>query len=253
MRSFILPLLLLLLLAAISTATTAAAPENDLCENATPLTTLGSVTYYGTNIGTVKDPSVPICDNTHYGPHGVWFSVIGTGSRFIASTCNDDADFDTQISVFESGCDTLECVESNDDQPDCSLFSSYVEFCTVKDKEYLIYVHGYGDWDWWYSFGKFGLWVDEMSKEDSKAHCNLNHGTCMQQCKEDFLHLIRSEICENNQGGFSNIEQCVAEYGKASVESFCAKWTCRGVFDDACRRVEAMYAETKKTLVYHVR
>jgi subtilisin-like proprotein convertase family protein len=133
------------------------------CASAAPAT-VGGVTA-GSTLGGAVDPLVAggFCGTSITAP-GAWYSVIGNGNNFVASTCEADgagsADYDTKISVFCLGCDaaTLTCVDGNDDSPNCGFpeFKSTIEFCTEPGAEYLILVHGFGS-----SVGNFELAVDD--------------------------------------------------------------------------------------------
>ena len=73
----------------------------------------------GTTTGATSD-GVPFCDVTQFSP-GVWYSVTGTGNTMTASTCNQ-ADFDTQISIFCGDCVSDCCFDNGTpgcDDSDC--------------------------------------------------------------------------------------------------------------------------------------
>jgi hypothetical protein len=55
----------------------------------------------------------PACAAEGVSP-GFWFQIVGDGTNIEASTC-EGASFDSQISVYTGGCDSLECVDGNDD------------------------------------------------------------------------------------------------------------------------------------------
>lgn len=68
------------------------------------------------------------CGNLVFGTSsGNWYATSGTGSVFTASTCGNQTNFDTQISVFSGSCESLQCVDGNDqacgDQSSISWFS----------------------------------------------------------------------------------------------------------------------------------
>lgn len=95
-------------------------PLNDWCADAfsvghnpssTPGSTLNMTVDAGAN-----------CQGVNATAPGVWYTVLGTGTTMTASTCGEggDADFDTQISVFCSGCGGMTCVAANDDSPECA-------------------------------------------------------------------------------------------------------------------------------------
>jgi hypothetical protein len=59
---------------------------------------------------------------------GVWYQVTGTGSELTASTCSEETNFDTKLSLFTGSCDSLQCVTTNDDQvgSECDVLSTVV-------------------------------------------------------------------------------------------------------------------------------
>jgi hypothetical protein len=61
------------------------------------------------------------------------------------STCNNQTDFDTQISIFRGDCSNLECVDGNDQGPSSCGDKSTVSILAEAGVKYFIYVHGYGD------------------------------------------------------------------------------------------------------------
>ncbi len=118
-------------------------PSNDLCEDATYLGSDLPSSMFGTTLCASVD-DVLACGTTITSP-GVWYRVRGTGHRMTATTCNDGTGYDTKLSVYCFGCDTLACVVGNDDDcVDHSPLSSTVTWCSQYDTEYLILVHGFG-------------------------------------------------------------------------------------------------------------
>jgi len=113
-------------------------PASDECVDAGVL--LVPSTAEGTTIGATVDVA-PTCTFIPVNSPGVWYSVIGTGKTMTATVCND-ADFDTQISIYCAGCDVLTCVLANNDRLGCGGFTSRVDWCTQAGVEYLILIHG---------------------------------------------------------------------------------------------------------------
>jgi hypothetical protein len=117
-----------------------ATPENlynDLCDDAqmVALNTLVS----GDNLFAASDfAEVTTCDATVSitGPT-VWYTVLGTGGDLMASSCDIQTAFDTQISVFSGPCSSLICVGGNDDsvKQECGLTSEF----TWKTEPFEIY------------------------------------------------------------------------------------------------------------------
>ncbi|MGB2984943.1 MAG: hypothetical protein WBE26_03590, partial [Phycisphaerae bacterium] len=118
-------------------------PPNDECEGAikvyVPSNTMSTTACATTDYGT------PPCGTAVVTSPGVWYKVYGTGHTMTATTCNEFTTYDTKISVFCNDCDTLTCVDGNDD--DCDSYGgnlSTVHWCSQYGAEYLILVHGYG-------------------------------------------------------------------------------------------------------------
>ena len=136
------------------------APENDLCADALPLTIGGSVSS-DTTLATVQTPAISDCMPAGQFPgpvvsRGVWYTLTGNGNDIILSTCNT-ASYDTAISVYCDGCETLTCVAGNDDGVGCAGFSSELVLPTQNNAEYLVHVHGFAAG----SFGAFTLSVTD--------------------------------------------------------------------------------------------
>ncbi len=122
---------------------------NDLCEDAIEIVCPeggGSVTVSGSTTDATGD-SAPFCGTSNTAP-GVWYKVTHDG-LVTASTCNQ-ANYDTKISVYDGGCDGLDCVTGNDDTSGCSGFTTEVQWA-ADGTEDLILVHGFssqtGDFD----------------------------------------------------------------------------------------------------------
>ncbi|MCH8968375.1 MAG: hypothetical protein IIA66_04580 [Planctomycetes bacterium] len=125
---------------------------NDDCAGAIPVavpsTTAGSTT------GTTPD-SAPFCGTSDGTGGAVWYSVIGTGNRITATTCDStngdfctgggSANYDTKIRVYTEGCAALNCEAGNDDNctGGSSGLRSTVSWCSTEGTEYLILVHGF--------------------------------------------------------------------------------------------------------------
>ncbi len=92
-----------------SCATDSCPSGNDVCGTAVPVNIPDTV--MGSTIG-ANNSGVATCGTSNTAPD-VWYSVIGNGNRLTAALCNST--WDTKISVFTDGCDTLTCVGGNDD------------------------------------------------------------------------------------------------------------------------------------------
>jgi hypothetical protein len=91
---------------------------------------------------------------------GLWFSVMGTGTMLEVSTCGSLLDLDTQISVFGSACDSLECIGGTGQDTPCGDNGS-VSWQTEKDEVYNIYVSGRSS-----RVGDFVLNINEVPVAD---------------------------------------------------------------------------------------
>ena len=91
---------------------------------------------------------------------GLWFSVVGTGQMLEASTCGSFGDLDTQISVFQSSCDSLECVGGTGEDYPCGANGS-VKWQSEFGEVYSVYVSGRSS-----RVGDFVLTIDEATVED---------------------------------------------------------------------------------------
>lgn len=109
-------------------------PVNDLCSNAIPVGC--NEIIQGT---TVSATDIGVCGfcGTHTEAPGVWYTIIGTGGLISLEVT---ANFDARLNVFEFGCDTLSCVDGNDNQG--GINRSVVSFSSMEGREYFIYVNG---------------------------------------------------------------------------------------------------------------
>jgi hypothetical protein len=130
---------------------------NDFCEDARPVA-LGTYTR-GDNLLAKFDFDAPaVCGDaiTISGPT-VWFQVIGTGGDIMASVCDVETTFDTQMTVFAGSCTALRCIGGNDDSEaeECG-FTSELQWTSEAFEIYLIAVHGYDN-----ATGTFGFYVED--------------------------------------------------------------------------------------------
>jgi hypothetical protein len=129
--------------------------DNDLCQTAlgpiyvdTPRTSFGTILAEPPRL----DENVPSCgSSSSLVTAGAWYNVTGTGGQFTASTCGGTG-FDTQISVFVGTCDSLECIDGNDDA--CGS-QSLVAWESVPGTTYFVLFHSAG-----LTFGNFGLQIE---------------------------------------------------------------------------------------------
>jgi len=127
---------------------------NDKCSGAILVEVQGNQFVQGSTVAATVD-NAP-CRGIQGGKDpGVFYRVVGTGSRVIVSTCWG-TEFDTVISVFMGDCGTLRCVVSNDDF--CGK-QSRVTFDSVENENYYILVQGY--------FGGSGPFLLNVATEDT--------------------------------------------------------------------------------------
>jgi len=74
-------------------------PSNDSCEQAIGPLSVPSTTK-GTTINATFDDAGDCGEFNDNTAPGVWYRVVGTGTRITASTCGPLTDYDTKISVF---------------------------------------------------------------------------------------------------------------------------------------------------------
>ncbi|MCD4720182.1 MAG: hypothetical protein K8S13_10045, partial [Desulfobacula sp.] len=130
--------------------------------------------------------SISPCQGVIATAPGVWYKVVGNGNTLTASTCDAMTDYDTQISVYCSGCPTLTCVGANDDDTSCGGGKSSVTWCAESGMVYYIFVHGFQS-----QTGNFKLKIIDSgtscslsvnchpSNEDCQEAIPLNQGTLM--------------------------------------------------------------------------
>ncbi len=116
--------------------------SNDLCENAIELTCGLSIT--SSNINATLDTNAPQCGQVEVDANGIWYHFTGEESFITITTCAP-VGFDSRLSVYTSGdsCNDLVCVVANDDDIDCTNFSSTVHFTGQTGVDYYVLVHGF--------------------------------------------------------------------------------------------------------------
>nr|WP_321223158.1 T9SS type A sorting domain-containing protein [uncultured Psychroserpens sp.] len=121
------------------TWTTVLTPENDSCEDATPIacgdSVMGSTDYAS------QESDLPSCDTNLNTSPGVWYVLEGTGDILDVTADTFGSDYDTKLGVFEGSCDALVCVGGNDDT---GSLQSEVSFISEVGVDYYVYVSGFG-------------------------------------------------------------------------------------------------------------
>ena len=126
-------------------------PDNDDCINSISVA-CGEVVEGITSFANTS-LNGEFCGTTIDSP-GIWYSIVGDGSLLIASTC-DMADYDTKISVFTNECDSLICIDGNDDNFPCANNTSEVSWQSNIGEQYFLLIHGFN--------GQTGTFMLEVS------------------------------------------------------------------------------------------
>jgi hypothetical protein len=101
----------------------------------------------GTTDDAARPSFAPPCSNV-IDSAGVWYTVLGTGGPMTASTCPLDgggAEFDTRISVYGGTCDSLTCLDGNNDGDEACGGGSRVTWPSIEGENYRVLVHGGAD------------------------------------------------------------------------------------------------------------
>jgi hypothetical protein len=150
-------------------------PENDLCENAIPLT-IGDSIASSTIGGSTDELQVNLVrcaeDGTFdMGTPGVWFLLEGTGARVQLSTCAEETNSGSRITVFSGDdCNARACQASTKEpEPNCPFTnSSSLELDTFEGMNYYILVHDLFAAD----SGNFGLSIADRTEPPENDSCD---------------------------------------------------------------------------------
>jgi len=131
-------------------------PANDNCVNATSITLPYNSGVVSNNGSTDDGPVSSLCGQMG---SNLWYTVVGDGQEYIATTCDASTNFDTEIQVFTGVCAVPTEVVCNDDDASCSSsgLRSTVSWCSVPGVQYLISVGYYTTGG---GFGNFRLLVN---------------------------------------------------------------------------------------------
>jgi hypothetical protein len=121
-------------------------PPNNDCTNSISLGWSGEP-MQGTTIGATPDMGLEFCGGV-VRSGSVWYSVMGTGAKMVASTCFEATEQDTQIAVYSGhDCNRLICVGGNDDVAGMGCpnkpFASRVVWESTPGILYYILVYGF--------------------------------------------------------------------------------------------------------------
>ncbi len=177
-------------------------PANDGCDSAYWVDLPSSVG--GTTYCAMVDIAAPSCGTATVTSPGVWYKVRGTGSTMTATTCSEGTTYDTKISVFCNDCDTLTCVDGNDD--DCTAHSSLlstVTWCSKSGAEYLVLVQGSGN-----QTGPFALdiYTDDVPCTDAVECGGRSIGAC---CRGgECTGVMEQAECLEADGNWHEAQDC---------------------------------------------
>jgi hypothetical protein len=162
-------------------APTPAPPDNDMCEDAIPITCNETV-IASTASSTSDYNSAPLANCAGGAGNGVWYNLTmpddGVRRTVYLSNCGEATDFDTKLHVAQAtSCtdDAPVCKGYNDDAGgDCPSLRSEVAFHTDPGASYLIVQSGASSYE-----GTFQLDVGcETSTPAPTPHPPAEHDTC---------------------------------------------------------------------------
>jgi hypothetical protein len=115
----------------------ASPPANDPCSGAIPIVCGSTISG---NTSAASPDLIPAGCGVYTTEGTLWYSIVGTGSPMTASTCG--LFYNTQISVYTGGCNSLTCVNTNDNA--CGL-QSVVTWTSTPGTTYYMMVGGSGE------------------------------------------------------------------------------------------------------------
>ena len=87
-----------------------------------------------------------ICGENLVNSPGVWYSYQQSSDTIIhVSTCTNQTNFDTALTVYTGDCSSLQCVDGRDDDLECDAGSdehSTVSWQAAAGQQYYVLVHG---------------------------------------------------------------------------------------------------------------
>jgi hypothetical protein len=121
----------------------AAVPANDECESALELVPSDTAEVTGSTMDATVD-GLNICGENLVTSPGVWYSYQQSSDAVIhVSTCTNQTNFDTALTVYTGDCSSLQCVDGRDDDLECgSDEHSTVSWQAVAGQQYYVLVHG---------------------------------------------------------------------------------------------------------------
>lgn len=146
--------------------------EHGTCEDAYFINR-GSLPWRVEDNTMLAGESYSSCDNKTM--KGIWVSVIGTGTRLVATTCDSHTGYDTVLELYNHCPDQTDpqasryCMKVNDDNPSCGR-SSEIEWVSTPGAYYWIFVTGFA--------GSSGIFVLNVYEKESmiNAQCRTAVG-----------------------------------------------------------------------------
>jgi len=110
----------------------------DDCQGALPLACGATVTG---STATALNDAVVDCETTVSAP-GAWCSFTGIDGQLILTTCNGGTNYDTKLNIYTGACDSLVCVDGDDDTPGQGACSTVI-FNSTAGVIYYALVQGF--------------------------------------------------------------------------------------------------------------
>ena len=112
--------------------------QNDKCPDATGLSLSENIVLTGTTAeaSVIQEVKAGSCSNSAGGSLGLWYTVVGSGSKLHASARSLSSGTSTGISVFAGSCDDLSCVDGTADKNTGSIY-----WDSKNDTIYQLYIH----------------------------------------------------------------------------------------------------------------
>jgi len=144
------------------------ANEHGSCENAW-FVQRGALPYRLEDDTIMSNESFSACDNKTM--RGVWVTVIGTGTKLVATTCDSHTGYDTVLELYDhcpdgSPFQRRYCLMVNDDNPSCGR-SSEIEWASTSGQYYWIFVTGFG--------GSTGVFVLNVYEKESMINAKCQN------------------------------------------------------------------------------
>lgn len=133
-------------------------PPNDNCANAINISSLPFTSPVVSTNNSTSDVPTSTTNCSTFGAN-LWYSVLGNGTTYTATTCNASTNYDTEIRVYTGACASLNSMTEivcNDDDGVCGTGAtkSTVNWCSVNGTTYFITV---GYWTNTLTYGNFVL------------------------------------------------------------------------------------------------